>query len=41
LAEELLDLELQVFMTGTDENLFSDFGDKAQILKIADNRVHT
>lgn len=40
LAEELLDLELQVFMTGTDESLFSDFGDKAQILKIADNQIH-
>lgn len=34
LAEELLDLGLQVFMTGTDENLFSDFGTRAQSLKV-------
>lgn len=34
LAEELLDLDLQVFMTGTDEGLFSDFGDRAQILHV-------
>lgn len=34
LAEELLDLNLQVFMTGTDQNLFSDFKDRAQILQV-------
>jgi len=36
LAEELLDLELQVFMTGTDKRLFSDFNDRAQFLHVAD-----
>lgn len=35
LAEELLDLDLQVFMTGTDKNLFSDFGERAQTLQVA------
>ena len=34
LAEELLDLNLQVFMTGTDQNLFSDFKAQAQILNV-------
>ncbi len=39
LAEELLDLELQVFMTGTDQSLFSDFGDRAQTLHVTDGRL--
>lgn len=39
LAEELLDLNLQVFMTGTDEGLFSDFGPRAQILHVAEGRL--
>jgi len=39
LAEELLDLGLQVFMTGTDQSLFSDFGDRAQQMKISDGHV--
>jgi len=39
LAEELLDLNLQVFMTGTDRSLFSDFGDQAQILRIAQGQL--
>lgn len=39
LAEELLDLNLQVFMTGTDRTLFSDFGDRAQILRINEGQL--
>ena len=39
LAEELLDLNLQVFMTGTDQNLFSDFGGKAQILRVTEGQL--
>jgi len=39
LAEELLDLGLQVFMTGTDEALFSDFGNRAQCLKVSDGEL--
>ncbi len=39
LAEELLDLGLQVFMTGTDKSLFSDFGDRAQILKVTNGQL--
>ena len=39
LAEELLDLNLQVFMTGTDQNLFSDFGNKAQILRVTEGQL--
>ena len=36
LAEELLDLQSQVFMTGTDKSLFSDFTSHAQLLRLAD-----
>lgn len=39
LAEELIDLGLQVFMTGTDQSLFSDFGDRAQQMKIANGSI--
>ena len=39
LAEELLDIDLQVFMTGTDESLFSDFGDCAQILRVTEGQL--
>lgn len=39
LAEELLDLGLQVFMTGTDKALFSDFGEHAQILHVAEGQL--
>lgn len=39
LAEELLDLNLQVFMTGTDQSLFSDFGDKAQVLRVTEGQL--
>lgn len=39
LAEELLDLGLQVFMTGTDKSLFSDFGMHAQILEVSEGQL--
>ena len=39
LAEELIDLDLQVFMTGTDQNLFSDFGDRAQLLRVNEGQL--
>lgn len=39
LAEELLDLELQVFMTGTDQSLFSDFGNRAQVMHVTDGQL--
>ena len=39
LAEELLDLGLQVFMTGTDKGLFSDFANHAQILHVANGAL--
>ena len=39
LAEELLDLKLQVFMTGTDESLFSDFGNRAQVMHVTDGQL--
>ena len=39
LAEELIDLDLQVFMTGTDESLFSDFGDRAQVLRVTEGQL--
>jgi len=39
LAEELLDLNLQVFMTGTDRNLFTDFGTHAQVLHVKDGQL--
>ena len=34
LAEELLDLGTQIFMTGTDAELFSDFANRAQVIHI-------
>ena len=34
LVEELLELGTQVFLTGTDLELFSAFGDRAQIFKV-------
>lgn len=39
LAKELLDLGLQVFMTGTDAGLFSDFGDAAQHYHVGDGQL--
>ena len=39
LAEELLDLKLQVFMTGTDQTLFSDFDSHAQILEVTEGQL--
>ena len=39
LAEELLDLGLQVFTTGTDKGLFSDFANHAQILHVANGAL--
>lgn len=39
LAEELLDLGLQVFMTGTDKSLFSDFADSAQNFHVANGTL--
>lgn len=35
LSDELVDLGLQVFMTGTDRALFTDFGDRAQWFEVA------
>ncbi len=34
LADELIDLGLQVFMTGTDKSLFTDFGARAQWFEV-------
>lgn len=39
LAEELLDLSLQVFMTGTDKTLFTDFDARAQLLHVANGAL--
>lgn len=39
LSDELIDLGLQVFMTGTDRNLFDDFGDRAQWFEVAGGQV--
>lgn len=39
LAQELLDLQLQVFMTGTDATLFSDFGSRAQHIRVLDGTL--
>jgi len=36
LAQELIDLGTQIFMTGTDESLFSDFTGRAQSIEIND-----
>jgi DNA replication and repair protein RecF len=41
LAEELLDLKLQVFMTGTDEALFSDFAGFAQMLQVSQGQLRS
>ena len=39
LANELLDLGLQVFMTGTDRSLFTDFADQVQLLGVIDGEI--
>ena len=39
LSEELIDLGLQVFMTGTDRSLFTDFADRAQWFEVSDSSV--
>ena len=39
LADELVDLGLQVFMTGTDAALFTHFGARAQWFEVADGAV--
>lgn len=39
LSEELIDLGLQVFMTGTDRALFTDFGDQAQWFEVGNGKV--
>lgn len=39
LSDELIDLGLQVFMTGTDRSLFTDFGERAQWFEVADGAV--
>lgn len=41
LSEELIDLGLQVFMTGTDRALFTDFSDRAQWFEVSDSAVKT
>ena len=40
LAEDLIELGAQVFLTGTDENLFSAFAGRAQVFKVEDNMLH-
>jgi len=39
LIEDLVDLGTQLFMTGTDQNLFEAFGDRAQIFEISDGQA--
>lgn len=39
LAEELIDLGTQIFMTGTDASLFSDFSGRAQSIEIKDGSL--
>jgi DNA replication and repair protein RecF len=39
LIEELLELETQVFMTGTDAELFSAFDGRAQVFKVTDGQL--
>jgi len=39
LIEELLELGTQVFMTGTDANLFSAFAGRAQVFEVADGKL--
>lgn len=39
LIEELLELETQLFMTGTDDHLFSAFSGRAQIFKVQDGHL--
>jgi DNA replication and repair protein RecF len=41
LAEELLALRGQAWLTGTDKELFAAFGERAQQLSISDGRVET
>ena len=38
-SEELIDLGLQVFMTGTDRSLFTDFRDRAQWFEVSNGTV--
>jgi len=40
LIEELLELGMQVFLTGTDANLFSAFAGRAQVFEVADGKLH-
>ncbi len=39
LTEDLLALKTQVFLTGTDANLFSAFGERAQMFKVEDAKL--
>lgn len=39
LIEELLELNTQVFLTGTDANLFSAFAGRAQVFEVADGKL--
>lgn len=39
LIEELLELDTQVFMTGTDDHLFSAFAGRAQIFKVVNGQL--
>ena len=39
LLEELLELNTQVFLTGTDENLFSVFAGRAQVFEVVDAKL--
>ena len=40
MAEELLDLGTQAFLTGTDQNLFEAFGARAQIFHVANGALN-
>jgi DNA replication and repair protein RecF len=40
LIEELLELGTQVFLTGTDANLFSAFAGRAQVFEVADGKLY-
>ena len=40
LIEELLALKTQVFLTGTDADLFSAFAGRAQVFKVEDGNLH-
>ncbi len=39
MIEELLSLGTQVFLTGTDRNLFAGFDGRAQVFEVADGRI--